>query len=268
MNFLEKIVGQKKVEVEEAKKILSLTEIKDLVHGKRPRNNFKKAIAQKNNDSIKVIAEIKRASPSKGVIAENVDPAKLACDYKDGGASAISILTEKNFFLGSSLDLRNVRKAVPDIPILRKDFIVDEYQIYESAQIGADAVLLIVAALDENKLKRFILMAKELGISSLVEVHTEKELDAALASGAEIIGVNNRDLVTFEVSPMVSEALAKKIPTEVVSVCESGIKDVSGLRNALGSGYHAVLIGEHFMRAKDRVSEVRRFVSYRLARSA
>lgn len=268
MNFLEKIIGQKKGEVEEVKKIVPLAEIKNLIRGKRPRNDFKNAITRKNVEPIKIVAEIKRASPSKGVIAENVDPVKLALDYEDGGASAVSILTEKDFFLGSSSDLHNVRKAVPDIPILRKDFIVDEYQIYESVQIGADAVLLIVAALNENELREFISLAKELKISSLVEVHNEKELYAALASGAEIIGVNNRSLVTFDVSTAVSEKLAKEIPSEVVSVSESGIKDILGLQAALESAYHAVLIGEHFMRADDPSAEVKKFASFSSGRSA
>jgi indole-3-glycerol phosphate synthase len=259
LNFLEKIIVQKKLEVEEAKKIVPLAEMKNLVHGKRPQNNFKNAIARRGGEPLKVIAEIKRASPSKGVIAENVDPVRLASEYKKGGAAGISILTEKNFFLGSSSDLRSVRKAVPDIPILRKDFIVDEYQIYESVQIGADAVLLIVAALDENQLKKFISVAKDLGMSTLVEVHDEKELEAALASGAEIIGVNNRNLVTFEVSSTVSEELAKKIPHKIVSVSESGIKDLPGLEAASELGYHAVLIGEHFMRAEHPSAEVGRF---------
>lgn len=268
MNFLESITGRKKVEVEEAKKKLSFSALKEIVRDVRPENDFKKAITRKNGGPVKVVAEFKRASPSKGVIAENVDPVGLAKDYKSGGASAISILTEKNFFKGSALDLRNVRDAVPDVPILRKDFIVDEYQIYESIQIGADAILLIVAALDESELKNFASVAKGLGLNSLVEVHCEEELDIALSVGAEIIGVNNRDLVTFEVSTGISERLSKNIPTGIVSVSESGIGDISGLRGALETGYHAVLIGEHFMRAKDRVTELKKFTSFRSGHSA
>lgn len=268
MNFLEKIISQKKVEVEEEKKRRSFSELKKLVRGMRPRNDFRTAISRKNGESVKVIAEIKRASPSKGVIAENVDPVELARDYRDGGASAISVLTEKDFFKGSSLDLHNVHDSVPDVPILRKDFIIDEYQIYESVQIGADAILLIVAALNEVELKNLASAAKGLGLDSLVEVHSEKELDIALSIGADIIGVNNRDLVTLEVSAAVSERLSGRIPKGIVSVSESGIREVSGLRAALESGYHAVLIGEHFMRAKDRAAELKKFASYRFAYNA
>ncbi len=266
MNFLEKIIAQKRNEIQEAKKIVPLDELTDLVRGRRPKNDFKKAIGRRSGESVRVIAEIKRASPSKGVIAENADPVKLANDYRNGGASAISILTEKKFFAGSPLDLRNVRKAIPEMPILRKDFIVDEYQVYESVHIGADAMLLIVAALNEEELKRFISLARDLNLSALVEVHSEEEIEVALRAGAEIIGVNNRNLVTFEVSPDASERLAKKIPSGIVSVSESGIKEVAGLQDALNSGYHAVLIGEHFMRARERSAEVRRFVSAKFAR--
>lgn len=260
MNFLEAIINQKRVVVDAAKRKVPLGKLIAAVNGTVPRNDFKNAITRKNSEHVKVIAEIKRASPSKGTIAENVDPIQLVRDYKIGGASAVSILTEENFFKGSLLDLQNVRNMVLDVPLLRKDFIIDEYQIYESVQIGADAILLIVAAVGENDLKKFISVAKKLRLSSLVEVHNAEELDTALSAGAEMIGVNNRDLVTFKVSSEISENLARKIPKEIVSVSESGITDVEGLRSASEAGYHAVLIGEHFMRAKDRVAEVKRFV--------
>ncbi len=263
MNFLENIIDQKKSEIQELKKNLGLSDLKNIVRGLYPKNNFRDAVTRRETDQIKIIAEIKRASPSKGVIAEKIEPAEFARDYEKGGASAISVLTEKNFFKGSSSDLTNIRNAVPGIPLLRKDFIVDEYQIYESVQIGADAILLIVAALDEKRLMDFMSVANDLHLSSLVEVHSEKELEIALSAGAEIIGVNNRNLTTFEVSTAISEELAEKIPDNIVSISESGIKDLSGLQTALESGYHAVLIGEHFMRSKDRVAKVKEFVSYR-----
>ena len=260
MNFLETIINQKRTPLEAAKKHISLADMQAMAHEIRPRNDFKDAITRKQNEHVKVIAEIKRASPSKGIIADNVDPKKVAGDYKNGGASAISILTENNFFKGSIEDLRCIRDAVRDVPLLRKDFIIDEYQIYESVQIGADAILLIVAALDQEMLKRFMAIAKECRLASLVEVHEDKELDIALRAGAEIIGVNNRNLVTFEVSSEVSEKLARQIPEGIVSVSESGIHDMDSLLAATDAGYDAVLIGEYFMRAKDRVAEVRRFV--------
>lgn len=263
MNFLERIISQKKIEIEEAKKQVSFAGLKNLVRPLHPGNDFKDAISRRNNESVRIIAEIKRASPSRGIIAEDVDPVKVAQDYKNAGASAVSILTEKNFFKGSNSDLLRVHRNVPEIPLLRKDFIVDEYQIYESVQIGADAILLIVAALSEDLLRSFLSVARELRLGSLVEVHAEKELDIALSAGAEIVGVNNRNLVSFEVTPVLSERLAEKIPDGIVSISESGITDVTGLKAAFESGYHAVLIGEHFMRAKDRVAEVRKFVSYR-----
>ncbi|MCL4510063.1 MAG: indole-3-glycerol phosphate synthase TrpC [Bacteroidetes bacterium] len=259
MNFLEQIVNQKKALVAEAKEILSLSELTSLVSDVKPRNNFKDVITRRPTEPIKVIAEIKRASPSKGIIAEDIDPVRVAKDYKAGGASAISVLTENVFFRGSTKDFQSVREAVPDVPLLRKDFIIDEYQIYESMIIGADAILLIAAALQKKELEKFVLLTKECGMSALVEVHTEDELETALSAGAEIVGVNNRNLVTFKVSPEVSERLARKIPPEVVSVSESGISAPSGMRAASESGYHAVLIGEHFMRAANRVVELQKF---------
>ena len=261
MNFLETIVGQRKIAVEEAKKTIGLAKLKDLVSGMKPGNGFKAGITREGKTPVRVIAEIKRASPSKGSISEDINPSDLARDYNNGGASAISVLTEGNFFKGSAEDLRLVRKAVPDMSLLRKDFIVDEYQIYESVQIGADAILLIVAALDRQTLKKFMSITRDCGLDALVEVHSEMELDAALSAGAEIVGVNNRNLTTFEVSSEVSKKLAAKIPAEIVSVSESGVADVTELKEIDALGYHAVLIGEHFMRAKERAAEVKKFVN-------
>jgi indole-3-glycerol phosphate synthase len=261
LNFLEKIISQKKVDVEMSKKIQPIDALIAEVRKIVPRNDFKDAIARNSNAPIKVIAEIKRASPSKGIIAEDIDPVEVAQEYQLGGASAISILTEKDFFKGSISDFQKVRRNFPDIPLLRKDFIIDEYQIYQSVQIGADAVLLIVAALDVQMLKKFVKISKDCGISSLVEVHTEEELDKALSAGSEIIGVNNRDLASFKISTETSESLARKIPSDVVSVSESGIRDVADVYEASGAGYDAVLIGEHFMRVADRVTEVKKFTN-------
>jgi indole-3-glycerol phosphate synthase len=268
VNFLETIIGRKRIKIEEAKKRLSLADLKRAVREPKPGTDFKKAITRREGEPLKVIAEIKRASPSKGTIAENIDPVDLANDYKVGGASAISVLTEEDFFKGSTLDLQAVHDSVPDMPLLRKDFIIDEYQIYESVLIGASAILLIVAALDKKELKDFIALAGELKTGSLVEVHGEDELERALSAGAEMVGVNNRNLITFEVSPAVSEQLAKKLPKEIISVCESGIRDVSGLQLAFEAGYHAVLIGEHFMRAADRAAEVKKFTSVSISRNS
>ncbi|MCL5267467.1 MAG: indole-3-glycerol phosphate synthase TrpC [Bacteroidetes bacterium] len=259
MNFLEKIISLKKAAVDEAKTVLTPSELSSLVADVRPKNDFKEAITRSRDGRVKVIAEIKRSSPSKGVIAESIDPVSVAKDYVLGKASAVSVLTETSFFNGSIRDFQIVREAVPGMPLLRKDFIIDEYQIYESLLIGADAILLIVAILDRERIKRFLSVARERGLNALVEVHREEELEVALSSGADIVGVNNRDLASFEVSPEVSERLSKQIPRDVISVSESGIRDTGGLEIAAELGYHAVLIGEHFMRAKDRVAELTKF---------
>lgn len=263
MNFLETIVGNKKRSVAEAKEKIPFPELIRLVSDLRPGNNFGEKLRRKAGEPVRVIAEIKRASPSRGTIAAEIEPATVARDYESGGASAISVLTETSYFNASPDDFRAVRGAVPNMPLLRKDFIVDEYQIYESVLMGADALLLIVAALDKSTLARFVQMSKECGISALVEVHAEGELESALSAGAEIVGVNNRDLITFEVSQEASVRIARRIPGGIVSVSESGISDVEGLRAAGELGYHAVLIGEHFMRAKDRMDEVRKFAGRR-----
>jgi indole-3-glycerol phosphate synthase len=258
VNFLETIIADKRARVEEAKEILSLGELTSLVSDVRPKKDLKAGLFRKSGENVRIIAEIKRASPSKGAIAVDIEPVSIAKEYERGGASAISILTEASFFKGSTKDFREVREAIISLPLLRKDFIVDEYQVYESILMGADAILLIVAALGGSALSGFIRMSKESGLAALVEVHDDAELDIALSSGAEIIGVNNRNLVTFEVSPSTSERLAGKIPGSVVSVSESGISGVEGVREAGDMGYHAVLVGEHFMRAADREAEVRK----------
>lgn len=262
MNFLETIISRRRASVEEAKGILSLTELMSLISGVRPGNAFGDRLRRRPGEPVKVIAEIKRASPSKGTIAAEIEPGEIAKDYAAGGASAISVLTENSYFKGSEKDFQTVRDAVQGMPLLRKDFIVDEYQIYQSVLIGADAILLIVAALDPNTLRQFLHTARECGLGALVEVHAETELDTALSAGADIIGVNNRNLVTFEVSKEASEKLATRIPRDIVSISESGISDLPGLRSAGDLGFHAVLIGEHFMRATDRAAEVRKFAEH------
>ncbi len=259
MNFLETIVGRKKEYLASAREIRGISEIAALAARTKPKNDLKGRLLRKAGDPVRVIAEIKRASPSKGLIAPEIQPAEIARDYSLGGASAISVLTETTYFKGSEKDFQDVREAVRDVPLLRKDFIIDEYQVYESAVLGADAILLIVAALDKSSLAHLLRRTRECGMSALVEVHSEDELELALSVGAGLIGVNNRNLATFEVSREVSERVARKIPAGIVSVSESGISDVAGLKAAGYLGYHAVLIGEYFMRAKDRESEVRKF---------
>ncbi|MGI9167528.1 MAG: bifunctional indole-3-glycerol-phosphate synthase TrpC/phosphoribosylanthranilate isomerase TrpF [Pyrinomonadaceae bacterium] len=209
---------------------------------------------------VAVIAEIKRASPSKGVIREGLEPAELARAYYRGGAVAISVLTEEDYFLGSLDDLRAVREAV-SLPILRKDFIFDEYQVYETAAAGADALLLIVAALDDDRLSALRHIAEdELGMDALVEVHTAEEMRRAVRCGATIIGVNNRNLTTFEVSLGVSVELAPEAPAEALLVSESGLRSIDDLRRLQAHGYRAFLIGETLMRSDNPAKALRTLI--------
>lgn len=203
---------------------------------------------------LNIIAEIKKASPSKGIIQPDFHPVEQAQAYEQAGAAAISVLTEEDFFLGSDEYLKAVQQAVK-LPVLRKDFIIDEMQIYEARCMGASAVLLIAAMLDVETLKRFYEITKTLGLDALVEVHNEAELESALAIGADIIGMNNRDLKTFHVSLEVTQRLAKLLPDSVVKVAESGIHTAQDMETVKSSGVHAVLIGESLMRSQGSVEE-------------
>jgi indole-3-glycerol phosphate synthase len=201
------------------------------------------------NEHINVIAEFKRRSPSKGVIRDDITPESMARYYESGGAAAISVLTEEDFFGGSLQDLRAVRAAV-SIPVLRKDFIFDEYQVYETAAAGADGLLLIVSALDDDALVSLRELAEdELGMVALVEVHTKAEMQRAVDSGARFIGVNNRDLKTFSVSVETSVELAREAPGDGMLVSESGLNSAHDLRRLQAMGYQGFLIGESLMRS-------------------
>jgi indole-3-glycerol phosphate synthase len=202
-------------------------------------------------DGINIIAEFKRRSPSKGVIRADANLSQIVKSYETGGAVGISVLTEEDYFDGSLDDLKTVKTTV-DLPVLRKDFVFDEYQVYESASAGADAILLIVAALDDEKLWQLRRVAEdELGMDALVEVHTSEEMKRAVASGATLIGVNNRDLRTFEVSLQTSLSLAREAPSEALLISESGLRGPDDLRRLREAGYHGFLIGETLMRAGD-----------------
>jgi indole-3-glycerol phosphate synthase len=195
---------------------------------------------------VNVIAECKRRSPSKGVLAQPYEPARLARQYEAGGAAAISVLTEPTFFDGSLDHLMAVRAAV-GVPLLRKDFVVDEYQLFEARAAGADAVLLIVAALEAAHLRRLQARAGDLGLAALVEVHDDDELSRAIDAGARLIGVNNRSLRTLAVDVEVSSRLVSRIPRDVVAVSESGLQSRSDVERLSAAGYRAFLIGERFM---------------------
>ena len=210
-------------------------------------------------DGINVIAEFKRRSPSKGMIRADANVIETARAYQMGGAVAMSVLTEEDYFDGSLDDLRHVKSTV-DLPVLRKDFIVDEYQVYESAVAGADAILLIVAVLDDDLLARLRRLAEdELQMDALVEVHTSDEMKRAVACGAKLIGVNNRDLRTFEVSLDTSLRLAREAPSEALLISESGLNSPADLQRLHDAGYRGFLIGETLMRADDPAAVLRSF---------
>jgi indole-3-glycerol phosphate synthase len=207
-----------------------------------------------------VIAEIKKASPSKGVLTTQFDPASIARLYQQGGAAALSVLTDERHFQGSLSDLESARTAV-GIPILRKDFTVDAYHVQQAAAHGADAILLIAAILSERQMRDFRELGERYRMTALVEVHDEEELKLAVASGARIIGVNNRNLRTFEVSLETSLDLADKIPSGVVRVAESGIHSSADIDRLRSAGYQAFLIGEHLMKSGDPVAALRALLS-------
>jgi indole-3-glycerol phosphate synthase len=203
-----------------------------------------------------VIAEIKKASPSKGLLAAEFDPAAIASLYEQGGAAALSVLTDEKHFLGSLADLESARGAV-GLPALRKDFTIDAYHVHQAAAHGADAILLIAAILSERQMRDFRELAERYGMAALVEVHDEDELKPAIASGARLIGVNNRNLHTFEVTLDTSMRLADKIPAGVARVSESGIHSSTDVQRLRAAGYRAFLVGEHLMKSGDPASALR-----------
>ena len=207
------------------------------------------------------IAEIKRRSPSKGDLDLRLQPDLVAKEYVAGGAACLSVLTDADFFGGSPTDLVSARDA-SGLPVLRKDFTVQEADVADTRRMGADAVLLIVAALDDAELRRCAALARRLGLAALVEVHDEEELDRALATGAGLVGVNQRDLRTFTVDHERACALAARIPSEVTAVAESGIRDAADARRLAEAGYDAILVGETLVRAGDRVAQLRELVGY------
>lgn len=215
--------------------------------------------ALKREGELSIIAEVKKASPSAGIIREDFDPVSIAREYMQSEVQAISVLTEKDFFLGDDDYLVKVRQTAP-IPVLRKDFIIDLRQVYQSRCLGADAILLIVALLDDDLLNKMLIVANITGMQCLVEVHDERELERALNAGAKIIGINNRNLKTFEVDLSTTERLIKMIPRDRVVVSESGIKTAYDMKYLKSAGADAVLIGESFMRAPsalDKIKELR-----------
>ncbi len=255
--ILDTIIAHKRKELQIEQEQVPLATLKSKLANLLPTKDFRSALAQ--SDNINLIAEVKKKSPSKGIIRKDFDPIHIAETYAENGAAAISVLTDVRFFDGSLDYLSSIRKVV-DVPLLRKDFTIDPYHIFQARVAGADAILLIVAALTSEQLREFMDIAASLSLASLVEVHTEAELAVALETGAEIIGINNRDLRTFHTDLATTFRLRESIPSGKVVVSESGIytrADVESLREA---GINAILVGESLMRSLDIGEQVRKLI--------
>ncbi len=253
MSILEEIIDRKRQRLESAKRTVRF----DAIERRSNPHRLRRALLR---DGINIIAEFKRRSPSKGVIRANADLNEIVKSYKAGGATALSVLTEEDYFSGSLDDLRTAKSTV-DLPVLRKDFVFDEYQLYESAAAGADAVLLIVAALEDKHLSSLRRVAEDdLGLDALVEVHTREEMERAVACGANLIGVNNRNLHTFDVSLDTSLSLAQDAPKDTILVSESGLRSATDLSRLRDAGYRGFLIGESLMRSEDPAAALRTLI--------
>ncbi len=258
--ILEQIVADNRLELEARKRRVPLEELKRVALIQPPTLDFASAL---RGERIRLIAEVKKASPSRGVIRPDFNPVEIARIYAGNGASAISVLTEARYFKGSLSHLQDIRKALGNngLPLLRKDFICDPYQVYESRAYGADSLLLIVAILTPEKLEELLGLSHELDMSALVEVHTRAELEIALGSGARIIGINNRDLKTFSVDLATTERLRPLIPKDKIVVSESGIKDSSDIQKLKKWEVDAVLIGESLMSAPDIATKMKELLA-------
>jgi len=250
MSVLDDIVAAKRRELEQRMRALPLSTL--LEQPTIPTRDFASVLEM---PGISAIAEIKRRSPSKGVLREELDAAGLAREYEVGGARALSVLTERDIFSGSDDDLRAGRASV-GLPVLRKDFTLDAYQVHEARRLGADAILLIVRILTDAELRGLISLAHEIGIAALVETHDQRELDRALACGARIIGVNNRNLDTFDVSLETSLRLRPTIPTDRIAIAESGIHTRDDVRRLADASFDGILVGESLVRAADPAAKL------------
>ncbi len=257
MSLLDEIVKNKTREIRQQVRKKPISELLERVRGQRKPNSFSEVL--RNEKVVQIIAEIKRASPSAGSLREHFEPVEIAESYKKNGAAAISVLTDERFFAGALDYLRQVRMAV-DMPLLRKDFILDPYQVIEARVFGANAVLLIMAILSNSQFSELRAAAKELNLDCLVEVHNSKELERAMMAEPTIVGVNNRDLTTFEVDLSITEKLLEIIPEEIIIVSESGIKSRKDVEFLGQFGVDAVLIGEALMRHADVGKALSKFV--------
>jgi indole-3-glycerol phosphate synthase len=250
--MLDKIIAQKREEVEQRKRVATITYLQQRIARQKPTLDL--ALALKG-DQIRLIAEVKHASPSRGMLSPNFNPVKLAQTYAEGGASAISVLTEANYFMGNIEHLAAIKEVVR-LPLLRKDFIFDLYQVYESRAYGADALLLIAAILNQKQIKELVSLSHSLGLRCLVEVHNESEVERAVLSEAEIIGINNRDLNTLSIDINMTRRLRPLIPQERIVVSESGIKSERDIEKLRKWGVDAVLVGEALVTADDVLAKM------------
>jgi indole-3-glycerol phosphate synthase len=257
--FLEEIVSATRVRVAERKRVAPAKVLEQRAREHRPRG-FRRALQERAINGPAIIAELKKASPSKGLIRPHLDVKAIAQEYAEAGAAALSVLTEPQFFLGSLENLRAASEAVA-LPCLEKDFVVEEFQLLEARAHGADAVLLLAAVLDDPALAQLNGQAKALELDVLCEVHNEAELHRALAAGCDLIGVNNRDLRTFQVDLATAIRLSSLIPAGAMKVAESGIHTADDLRRLHAAGYGAFLIGESFMKAEKPGEALRRILS-------
>lgn len=258
-NILKKIIDRKQEIVQERKRLNNFDLLKKKVYegSFSDSRQFKNALVTKvAHDNIAIIAELKKASPSKGLLREFYDPAQLAADYEKQGATCLSILTDSDFFLGKDEDLIIARHHC-NLPVLRKDFIIDPYQIYESKLLGADCILLIAAVLDQRQLNDFYDIATRLELDAIIEVANDSELESALGTPAELIGINNRNLINFKVDINNTLSLRKKIPADRIVICESGIKNYSDIETMLAHDIHAFLIGEALVKSNNPGAKLR-----------
>ncbi len=254
MNKLEEIAAFKRREVAEAKQARPLARLERELKNRTPARGFAAAIRRPG--SLSLIAEIKKSSPSAGPIRPGADVVEIAKAYAGAGARAISVLTDSQFFSGCLADLTAVREKI-SLPVLRKDFLIEEYQVVEAAAAGADAVLLIVALLDRPALKRLLALARDLSLDALVEVHSEPELQEGLEAGAQVVGINNRDLGTLRVDLETTRRLIKKIPADRVRVSESGIRLPADVEFVRAQGADAILVGEELMASQDPAGKIK-----------
>lgn len=256
-NFLNKIRRLKEDEVAARKREIPQAELRARLRDLPPTRDFRAALRK---PGIALIAEVKKSSPSAGIIAENLDPDAIGRLYQEGGAAAISVLTESSYFGGRLEDLPTVAGAV-SIPVLRKDFIIDEYQIFESRAAGADAILLISELLNPEQLNGFLRLARKMGLSILLESHSQLELKKAIESGATILGINNRNLKTLKVDLKTSIRLLPLIPRDRIRVAESGIKSTDDVRRLAGAGANAILVGEVLVRSEAPAQEIKKLIA-------